>query len=96
MVFLSPLDAVVVPGAVLLDKLLLDFDVLDIMLWFPRLSWIECVRAIGAVVACKCVTDQIERWALAPLKRRAKASLGRSLARYWPTLARRLNLETAT
>jgi len=94
--FLSPLDtAIVVPAAVVLDKLLLDFDILDVMLWFPKLSWIECIKAIGAVLACKCVTDQIERWALAPLKSRAKTSLGRSLARRWPALARRLNLVPA-
>ncbi len=94
--FLSPLDtAIVVPAAVVLDKLLLDFDILDVMLWFPKLSWIECIKAIGAVLACKCVTDQIERWALAPLKSRARTSLGRNLARRWPALARRLNLVPA-
>jgi hypothetical protein len=87
MVIYPPLDAVLqVPWSVLIDKLLFDFDMLDLVFWFPRLSWPELGQAFGGMVLCKCASDQIENWALAPLKTRLKARIGRC----WPRLGQRL------
>ena len=79
-----------VPFAGLIDKFVLDFDILDLAMWYPRLSWAEFSRALGAVLACKLVCDQLERWAMAPLKRRAKAKLAEVCRDRWPSLAQRL------
>lgn len=93
---LLPCDlAIVVPFSGLLDKLLLDFDFLDIVFWFPRLSWEEFAKAFGAYLACKCISDQIDHWAFAPIKNRMKAGLARRIALRWPALAQRLNLKPA-
>ncbi|MEQ1688321.1 MAG: hypothetical protein ABL874_07090 [Sphingopyxis sp.] len=87
--------AIVVPFSGLLDKWLLDFDIVDIVVWFPRLSWVEFAKAFGAYLACKCMSDQIDRWAFAPIKHRIKARLARQVVLKWPSLARRLNLAAA-
>lgn len=81
---------ILTPVSLLIDKFLLDFDVLDVMVWYPRLSWIELGRALGAVLVCKIAGDQVERWALAPLKSRVKRKLGNWCASRWPQLLRRL------
>jgi hypothetical protein len=91
MFFALPFDvSLLTPVSLLIDKFLLDFDVLDVMVWYPRLSWIELGRALGAVLACKVAGDQVERWALAPIKSRVKRKLGCWCARTWPGLSRRL------
>jgi hypothetical protein len=93
MIFFLPLDLnLIVPLSGMLDKLLLDFDMLDIVLWFPRLSWGELLRALGAVLLCKCASDQIERWAFAPLKSRLKRRVAAGIAARWPQLARRVGI----
>lgn len=79
-----------VPYAAIIDKLLLDFDMLDLVVWLPKLSWSEIGKAFAAMVLCKCLADQIENWALAPLKARLRRHLARRLATRWPGLARRL------
>lgn len=84
--------AIVIPFSGVLDKLLLDFDIFDIVFWFPRLSWTEFAKALGAYLACKCVSDQIERLAFAPIKSRLKAGMLQSLADRWPSIARKFNL----
>lgn len=80
------------PLAGLLDRMLLDFDILSVVVWAPRLSWIEIVQALAAIFACKWLSDQIERLALAPIKTRLKAAAANRVARRWPKLARRLRL----
>lgn len=92
MISLPPFEILtLVPFAGLIDKFVLDFDILDLVLWYPRLSWGEFSRALGAVFACKLVSDQMERWALAPIKRRAKAKLAEICHDRWPSIALRLN-----
>ncbi len=91
MLFFIPIDFLQAqPFSILVDKFLLNFDILDVMVWYPRLSWVELSRALGAVLACKVAGDQVERWALAPIKSRVKRKLGLWCARHWPALARRL------
>lgn len=91
MLFAFPLDGTILtPVSLLIDKFLLNFDVLDVMVWYPRLSWAELARALGAVLACKIAGDQVERWALAPIKSRVKRKLGNWCASRWPQLSRRL------
>lgn len=90
MILILPLDFnVLVPLSLFIDKLVLDFDVLDVMFWFPRLSWAEFGRALAAVLVCKYLSDQVERWAFAPLKARLKRVLGGAIASRFPRLARR-------
>ena len=83
-----------IPWSILLDKFVLDFDILDVVFWTPRLSWPEIGKAFGAVIICKCITDQIESWLLAPVKAKAKALIGPAIAARWPQFARRLRLAT--
>ena len=91
MISFPPIEILtLVPFAGFIDKFVLDFDILDLVLWYPRLSWGEFSRALGAVFACKLVGDQVERWALAPIKRRAKAKLADVCRHRWPSLAVRL------
>lgn len=88
-----PIDAMQqVPWSMILDKLILDFDIFYLVFWFPRLSWVEIAEAFGALALCKCVSDQIEAWLLAPVKARLKAPLGRLITAVAPALARRLGL----
>ena len=91
MPFFLPIDLLPsVPASMLIDKFMLDFDLMDLVVWYPRLSWTELSRAMGAIFACKIAGDQVERWALAPIKSRIKRRLGGWCARRWPTVARRL------
>lgn len=90
MIFLPADLFTAVPLAAVIDKLLLDFDMLDLVVWFPKLSWAEIGKAFAAMVLCKCVSDQIENWALAPIKARLRQRLARRLAGRWPRFARRL------
>lgn len=91
MPFVIPFDFLpVLPFSLLIDKFLLNFDILDVMVWYPRLSWIELSRAIAAVLACKIAGDQVERWALAPIKARMRRKIGCWCAGRWPALSRRL------
>lgn len=95
MSFLPPDLIAAVPHAIVIDKLLLDFDMLDLVFWLPKLSWPEIGKAFGAMVLCKCASDQIENWALAPIKSRLKRRLAAPIGRRWPVLARRLGLSPA-
>ncbi len=89
MLLFLPTDVLpLLPSAAVIDKLLLDFDLLDLAWWFPHLSWNEFGRAFGAFFACKLAGDQVERWALAPVKARAKTMLACWCALRWPTLSR--------
>jgi hypothetical protein len=91
MLIIPPLDAIQqVPWSMVIDKLLSDFDMLDLVFWFPRLSWPELGKAFGGMILCKCASDQIENWALAPLKARLKMRIGRCIGARWPRLACRL------
>lgn len=90
-VFLPCDLSIIIPFSGMLDKLLLDFDIFDIVFWFPRLSWVEFAKALGAYLTCKCVSDQIERLAFAPIKNRLKSGLARRLAGRWPVIAHRLD-----
>jgi hypothetical protein len=91
MLYTVPFDVLQhVPWSMVIDKLMLDFDIFDLVLWFPKLSWGEIIKAFGALALCKCVSDQIENWLLAPVKARLKQPLQRWLAARSPRLARRM------
>lgn len=93
MLLFIPLDFnILLPVSGLVDRLLLDFDVVDVMVWFPRLTWGEFGRAMGAVLVCKCISDQLSRWAFAPLKSRIKRRLVLAVVSRWPQAARRLRI----
>ena len=51
---------VIVPLSGLVQKLVLDMDLVDLVLWFPNLSWQEFGSSLAAVVGWKLVADQIE------------------------------------
>ena len=92
MLVFPPVDALQqIPWSILLDKFVLDFDILDVVFWIPRMTWPEIGKAFGAVVICKCITDQIEGWVLAPVKRGLKALAAPFLSRRFPSLARWLD-----
>jgi hypothetical protein len=52
--------AVLPPLAGLIDRLILDYDLIDLVVWLPHLSWPELAGSLGALVACKVVSDQVE------------------------------------
>lgn len=87
-----PFDVIAVPLAGLVDRVLLDFDILNIVIWWPRLSWTEIGQALGALFACKWASDQLERLAFAPLKSCIRSYLSRQMVEHWPGVARRLKL----
>jgi hypothetical protein len=92
MLFNLPADFfVLLPWSGVIEKFVLNFDMIDIVLWFPRLSWGEIMQAFGAVVLCHCASDQISRWALDPIKARIKKAAFIAIARRYPALATRFS-----
>lgn len=55
-----------------LQRFLFDFDFLDLVLWFPKLTWLEFAATATVVSAWKLGCDALDR-ASAPFVRRAVA-----------------------
>lgn len=92
LLFLVTDFALPIPGGLLLDKLILNFDMMDLVFWYPRLSWSELGKCALALIGSKILVDQIERWALAPVKRRVRRWCATACKHRWPLLSKRLHV----
>jgi hypothetical protein len=59
---------VITPMSALLQKLILEMDLVDLVLWFPNLSWQEFTTSLAAILGCRLITDQIEAIAMNRLR----------------------------
>lgn len=57
---LSPLLAG--PAGLLIEKLVLDFDLIELILRFPEMNWGELGASLAAILGWKWLGDQIDRW----------------------------------
>ena len=56
------------PLSGLIEKLVLQMDLIDLVLWFPNLSWREFGTSLAAIVSWKLIADQIEEIAMNRLR----------------------------